>query len=631
MVVIFKYRMVRFLFFVSALFVLIAVLAALQYHWLGQVSNGERERMGAALHAGAVRLSEDLDRELARAYVSFQMDAELLHNEKRDGFAERYARWDSSAPFPQLISGLFLISTDQRNRLQLQEFNKASKRFDDVVWPVQFEDLHRRFERLSRNSSVELPGPTAVRPLLDDDPPMLIIPVLETLRLEEKSTGSKPGVMFERMIKPPIEHIVVVLNSDYMRVLLPTLGKRYFSAVNNSSALEYTMRVVSRAHPERIIYTSESFPRDAANSTSDETINLFSLRSDLMEDFTLDGLLPARMPSSVAANSAPHADLHNTADTLMYGNGDALWQLTLRHRNGSLIAVVNNTRQRNMLVSAAILLVLTASIVLILVSAQRAQKLARQQIEFVAGVSHELRTPIAVITSAAANLSDGIVGDWGQVRRYGALISNHSHRLGEIVEQVLEFGETRSLKKAYQLQMAEVSNLIEHAIATCQAQISEHGFVIEKEIALNLPMLLIDSAAMSRAIQNLLSNAMKYSGENRSIKLRACLNTTKRGAEVVITIEDQGLGISLAELSHIFDAFHRGPEVVAAQIHGNGLGLTLVKRIVEGQGGRVTVNSRQGVGSAFSLHLPVARELPNGFGAVKMKGRYEKEYPPCRG
>src|SRR2546428_9733314 len=111
-------------------------------------------------------------------------------------------------------------------------------------------------------------------------------------------------------------------------------------------------------------------------------------------------------------------------------NGQGAWQLRVRHRSGSLDAIVAQSRRRNMAISLGVLGLLAASVVLIIAAAQRQQRLARQQMEFVAAVSHELRTPLAVICSAGENLADGVVADGDQVKRYGSLIGTEGRRPG---------------------------------------------------------------------------------------------------------------------------------------------------------------------------------------------------------
>ncbi|HKC89534.1 MAG TPA: HAMP domain-containing sensor histidine kinase, partial [Blastocatellia bacterium] len=267
---------------------------------------------------------------------------------------------------------------------------------------------------------------------------------------------------------------------------------------------------------------------------------------------------------------------------------------------------------RNLAISFGILLLLGASVGFIVLSSRRAQRLATQQMEFVAGVSHELRTPLAVICSAAENLADGVIDNRDQIRRYGGLIRDEGRRLTGMVEQVLEFAGAQSGRKGYELRPTELGQVIEDAITACHLQLTEGGFEIERKIAANLPILKADGAALNRAIQNLLCNAMKYSGDSRWIGLSVESAPTSDGEEVRIGVSDRGLGIAPSEMERIFEPFYRGKEVMAAQIHGNGLGLSLVKHIAAAHGGRVSVESKVGQGSVFIMRLPIltAAETP---------------------
>jgi signal transduction histidine kinase len=246
-------------------------------------------------------------------------------------------------------------------------------------------------------------------------------------------------------------------------------------------------------------------------------------------------------------------------------------------------------------------------------STRRAATLARQQVEFVAGVSHELRTPLSVICSAAENLSDGVVVERAQVRRYGALIASEGRRLAEMVEQVMAFAGLHAGRELSERQTVKVSELVDAALGACAPVIGQRAVKVERVIADDLPGVSVSVRAMQRSLHNLLDNAIKYGGEAPWVRVSARREPGTGG--VAITIEDRGVGIPAEEQRHIFEPFFRGREVANSSIHGSGLGLSLVKRIVEAHGGRISVSSAAGRGSRFTVHLPAARVAGAGAAA----------------
>jgi signal transduction histidine kinase len=280
------------------------------------------------------------------------------------------------------------------------------------------------------------------------------------------------------------------------------------------------------------------------------------------------------------------------------------WQLLVQHSAGSLGAAVAQARTRNLWLSFGILSVLTAAVGLLVLNARRSERLAAQQMDFVATVSHELRTPLAVIRSAAQNLQAGVVHDSDQARRYGTLIESEGRRLTDMVEQVLEFAGlsgNRGLRRAAPIDPGE---LVRDAMAGTEELCRERDVELEVQTAPDLPLVEADEDAVRRALGNLVANALKYAADGRWIGVTVARAGGPRAPEVRIAVSDRGRGIDADELAHIFEPFYRGRYATERQIHGNGLGLSLVRRIAEAHGGRVTAASTPGQGTTFTLHLP---------------------------
>jgi signal transduction histidine kinase len=237
-------------------------------------------------------------------------------------------------------------------------------------------------------------------------------------------------------------------------------------------------------------------------------------------------------------------------------------------------------------------------------------QLAELQMDFVASVSHELRSPLAVISSAADNIVDGLVTGKEDLQKYAGIIRNQTRQITDLVNQILQFASIQDRGSRYVLRPLEVSQLIESVLDSASELLRGAGFVVEQQIEANLPCVRGDLSALSQCLRNLIVNAVKYSGGSRWIGIRALrVGTKDRGShEIQITVQDHGLGIDRTEVPHIFEPFYRSAAVVDAQIHGAGLGLSLARNIAEAMGGGLSVASERTIGSAFTLHLPIVGE-----------------------
>jgi signal transduction histidine kinase len=239
---------------------------------------------------------------------------------------------------------------------------------------------------------------------------------------------------------------------------------------------------------------------------------------------------------------------------------------------------------------------------LIFVSAQRSRRLAQRQLDFVSSVSHEFRTPLAVICSAGENLADGVAKEEAHVSRYGTMIKGEGKKLTGMVEQILEFAGADSGRRKYNFRKTDVGEVVQNALDECMPMFREKQFDIDTKISPDLPTIAVDREALSGAIQNLLQNSAKYCNGTKWLRLSA----ENDAGRVKISVEDRGIGISRSDLRQIFQPFFRSKTVVDSQIHGNGLGLSLVKQIAEAHGGKVYAQSEVGKGSKFTIDLAAA-------------------------
>jgi signal transduction histidine kinase len=216
---------------------------------------------------------------------------------------------------------------------------------------------------------------------------------------------------------------------------------------------------------------------------------------------------------------------------------------------------------------------------------------------------------LAVLSSAADNIADGLVEGKAGLRKYGAILQHQSRNMGRLVDEILLFASTEDGTSNYVLEPLQVSSIIDSVVNETEGLVKGAGFVLERNVEPDLPLVMGDASGISKCMQNLISNAVKYGGDRRRIALRAYATPLEQrsGREVRIAVVDWGIGIDSSELALIFDPFYRSPRVNAAQIHGTGLGLSLANRIAESMGGRLSVLSELSAGSTFTLHLQIAK------------------------
>jgi len=593
----------------SILVVLLALLATLQYRWLGAVSEAERDRMRTGLRARAADFTREFDAEITRTFIAFHVDGEALARNPAATLAGAYDRWRFSAPAADLVGALYLAEQPaERGARVLRRLDLERRVLEPADWPPDLAAVLAP----DRLPPAPAPLPLFLADAVDARLPALFVPV----PFVRKVTTGPHFTLVAGL--PGTERIVVVMldRGRMQRQLLEPLLAKYFG---DPRSPEYLVTVAGTDPAAAVLFNSGGAALDAASA--DVTSAFFRLRADVVD----------RLVTGDQAGRG--SETERVAVTFMRrsrGAGDAparsadsgAWQLRVRHRSGSLDAIVAQSRRRNLAISLGVLGLLGASVVLIVAAAQRQQRLARQQMEFVAAVSHELRTPLAVICSAADNLADGVVGDHVQVARYGSLIRSEGRRLRDMVERVLEFSgivssldfardsPERSRRASLDSARGEldVADVIADAVDAVTPDAREHGVTIAVHGNGATPRISGDVPALRSAIVNLVGNAVKYSPRHATVDVSLAVHSDS----VRLRVADRGLGIDRDDLPHIFKPFYRGRRAVDAQIRGTGVGLSVVRHVIDAHRGTIHVESQPGEGTVVTVDLPSGPSIHTG-------------------
>ena len=278
------------------------------------------------------------------------------------------------------------------------------------------------------------------------------------------------------------------------------------------------------------------------------------------------------------------------------------WKMSIGLQETTIGALARNNFYKHLFLTLLVLSVLLFGITLILRSAAREMKLAQAKSDFVSNVSHELKTPLTKIRLFAEILTQGRIKNPEKAQGYYSIIENESRRLSQLIDNILDFSRMEAGRKSYQLVESDLAELVEDVVRSYEYQLVNSNFELKVDLQPNLPSIMVDQEAISQAVMNLLTNAVKYSDKIKTVGVRVFQADQFIGIEV----SDSGIGIPRSEHQRIFEKFHRVGSALVHNTKGSGLGLSLVKHIMEAHRGRVRVESVPGQGSRFTLLLPLS-------------------------
>ena len=611
----------------SGMVVLLAVLAFLQYRWTNEATAASEMRIGAELESFMMKWHSDLYGEFSAICTAMQVGPDSGARDTWNDYLERYVEWKSAPPHeslpnvyrnPDLVQSVYIWDTNLDAKPQLFHLNAEKKKVEIAEVPENLRTLLDRLRAHSTSLSTSLrvwqlprqgkstSSETATVPnspgvatntgwQFDENVPAIVHPIFQR---DGRSLNSQS----------PVDWMVIVLDLNTLRKrILPDLATRYFGGLDG---LDYKVAVLAKGGPPAVIYSSDPGVGIQDLDRADASLYIFGSPKEAAE-------------RSQAKNtrSLRSTEWHNFYGSVWfpvieYESHPSPWVLVIQHRAGPLQDVINGVRQKNLAMSAFLLLLLALTMALLTMAGIRAQKFNKLQMDFVASVSHELRTPLTAIFSAAENIKDGVIHDKSDLADYGSMVMGQSRQLMEYVDRILLFASIRSGKDRYNIRPLQISEILQRVRKNLASLIIQESCIIEEAVTPGLPCVLGDLFAVCGCLENLITNAIKYSGIDRRIRISACLQSTENGQEVAISVQDRGIGIHRSELKHIFEPFYRSPEAIRAQIHGTGLGLSVCQHLAEAMGGRLSVKSEVGAGSVFTVHLMAADSQPSELIAI---------------
>jgi signal transduction histidine kinase len=337
----------------------------------------------------------------------------------------------------------------------------------------------------------------------------------------------------------------------------------------------------------------------------------------LKSEFVKQQFLPEVIAASLNISSALLVSVFDRDDNEIYrssGNGEPhhevrqaftpvfrQWKLGIGYADTTIDTLARRQFRQNLMFTGLALLLVLGGVALTLRATTREMKLAEAKSVFVSNVSHELKTPLALIRLFAEMLETGMVKHADKTQEYGRIINHESRRLTQLINNILDFSRIEAGRREYQLVETNPAVVVAEVLQSYAYQMNSAGFVVQTNLASNLPNVRLDRDAIAQAVLNLLNNAVKYSPDEKRIEV--CVEA--RAERLAIAVRDHGIGIARAEQRRIFEKFYRVGSGLVHDTKGSGLGLSIVQHIVAAHRGQVTVESTPGQGSCFTIWLPI--------------------------
>ena len=622
----------------------LALLGAVQMAWIGHVSESQRNVALRSLGESLRLVADQIEYETRLLLTTFGPDADIDQDRRLERYLQRYLSWSELSLHGPVLERILFQEASALHVEGLTELDGPSRQISATVWGDDLEPVRRHIQRTgieygpainSRWLSTWMfhPQATAVfRPIgkaLSNprgDNPFSVAGWL-ILKLDMTAIRDRliPEILSDHFGGSGVNHrytVSISLEGSSLYTYEPTGG----AAARAGSALDringYRLRPAHLADGQE---RSGSSDRDQRLLLSPGPVQNVAIRRGGIQRVSL------REPADVSRLRRGERDdpvpMHNEGlnERNAGTEGDAafeIWSLPprlfviadeprrlsleARHIEMPFEEAMNLQYKRSLAIGMGLLVLLAGAVAIVTATGRSAASLAEARMEAATSQSHQLRTPLAVILVLADNMARGMLGPGEKVIQYGALIREYGQRLSQIVDRTMQLSAIDSFEERYTLTLLDASKIATDALDEARPLIDGAGFAAECSSAEGLPKVLADAEALRQSIVDLLSNAVKYGLPGRWVKIETSEAAAGRKREVRIRVYDRGPGIPREDTDKIFEPYYRVGSDVNSSIPGTGLGLNLVRERVKAMGGRLTLQTEEGRGSVFTIHLPAA-------------------------
>ena len=629
---------------IGASALLLIFTGTMLFTWIRQVSESHHRQTAISLSSSVRPTIEDLRLKVWLLLMMFKADADVDRSRRVENYQQRYNSWHELSVHGPAVKRILFYDMSSRATGTLTELRGNATGLRPAEWDDELAHVRRHIEefgfRPGQGVSARftatwtfLPRAMAIfRPIVSREPS----------RRRKTEWPGAAGYLILKLDLPYIRDRLIPTVLDHRFGALLESADRYEVTFMLDGETLYSYKPPSVAGSQSETSTGTSFGyslslpagRDQAATAgpADYRARIPLLKVD--EAFRLRGMYqrirvrgptvtmrlrdPELVPSGSLSSLDPdgHPPRGGYAPALIDSSGlPRLFLGTAEQHNLRIDArrigvplreAVNHAHNRSIAVGVAVIALLMAAMAMLAITGGRVAQLAELRLNAAASQAHQLLTPIAVVIGLADSMVRGGLGRDQKVLRYGTLLHDYGKRLNTIVERTMQVSANNHLDVRSGLDLVDVSEVASTALEDLQPLMDTSGFSLERSLTEELPKVRANAEALRQCIGDLLSNAVKYGKPGCWVKVETCESVVGASREVLVRVQDRGSGIPAREVSRIFEPYYRIPHERNASIPGAGLGLQLVRETVKQMGGKLTLETREGQGSVFTIHLRVA-------------------------